>query len=463
MRTLGRLIRRYVLAGVGIAVGILLLNLAIFLGIVILVGYRQALHLDYFPSDIAASFTREADGSLHPGSEHTPEEWFAGFAWAMMLDDEGNVIWRYRLPAELDHPYTTREVVSFSRWYLEDYPVMCYLTDYGALVMGREPGSFNRYNFYMSSEISNTLLSAIRPVLLADLLVIVLPCALFAWALHRRLQGVESGLQELAAGRPVQIREKGATAALARQLNQTSEHLRRQEAIIARRDAARTDWIAGVSHDIRTPLSLIFGYAERLEQDPALPPAQRACAGAIRAQGQTIRDLIGDLNLTSKLEYGAQPLRRARQGAAPLLRQAVTDFCNSGQGAHCGVEFALTPAAESAVLDADSALLRRAFANLLGNSARHNPGGCDITVRADAADGWLEITFADTGAGYPPAVLAVLNGAEPDPDTPAPHILGLHIVEQIARAHGGRAVFAQNTPRGARCALSLPLADAQAP
>ena len=107
MRTLGRLIRRYVLAGVGIAVGILLLNLAIFLGIVILVGYRQALHLDYFPSDIAASFTREADGTLHPGSEHTPEEWFAGFAWAMMLDDEGNVIWRYRLPAELDHPYTT--------------------------------------------------------------------------------------------------------------------------------------------------------------------------------------------------------------------------------------------------------------------------------------------------------------------------------------------------------------------
>ena len=113
MRTLGRLIRRYVLAGVGIAVGILLLNLAIFLGIVILVGYRQALHLDYFPSDIAESFTREADGTLHPGSEHTPEEWFAGFAWAMMLDDEGNVIWRYRLPAELDHPYTTREVVSY--------------------------------------------------------------------------------------------------------------------------------------------------------------------------------------------------------------------------------------------------------------------------------------------------------------------------------------------------------------
>ena len=60
-------------------------------------------------------------------------------------------------------------------------------------------------------------------------------------------------------------------------------------------------------------------------------------------------------------------------------------------------------------------------------------------------------------------VLAVLNGAEPDPGTPAPHILGLHIVEQIARAHGGRAVFAQNTPRGARCLLSLPLADVQAP
>ena len=461
MKTLGKLIRRYVLAGVGLALGLAVLNIVIFLGIILGVAYQKykQIFVYFYPSDIASSFTCDPDGTLHPGAEHSEEEWFAGYEWAMMLDDAGQVIWQYRLPDELNHPYTVREVVSFSRWYLDDYPVMSYLNEYGTLVLGRPRGSLNRYNFYMDSDFSAVLFQSVPLALLANLLFIALPCTWFAWRMHRRLRGVETGLQELAGGRPVRLPEKGTTAALAHQLNQTSEHLRRQSAIIARRDAARTDWIAGVSHDIRTPLALIFGHAEALEQNPGLPPSCRAEARAIRQEGQTIRDLIEDLNLTSKLEYDSQPLRRTRVGAAALLRQAVTDFCNSGQAERCPVEFELSPEAQAAVLDVDAPLLRRAFANLLGNSARHNPGGCGITVSADVQGGALAVTVADTGAGYPLAVLACLQGQQPE-GTP-PHILGLHIVAQIGRAHGGRAEFAQNAPHGARCVLTLPLAAAR--
>lgn len=459
MSALGRLIRRYVLAGVGIALGIVLLNVAIFIGIVGVVGYRQAFSIArYFPSEIAAGFTLDEAGNPAPGPEHTPAEWFSGFAWAMMLDDDGNVIYRYNLPESLDHPYTTSEVVSFARWYLEDYPVMSYLTEYGVLVLGRPPGSVNRYNFYMDTEINEALLGAVRPVLALNLVLIVVPCALLAWAMHRRLRGVEHGLQELAEGRPVQLAETGATAALARQLNRTSAHLRRQSETIARRDAARTEWVAGVSHDIRTPLALIFGYAERLESDDTLGPAQRGMAGAIKAQGQVIRGLIEDLNLTSKLQYGAQPLRRAPTAAGALLRGAVIDFINSDPG--CEVGFTATPAAEAAVIDVDAPLIRRAMANLLGNSARHNPGGCTVAVSADAAEGWLTVTVDDDGAGYPLAVLTALDPEAAEnaaPDAPRPHILGLHIVAQIAAAHGGSARFA-NTEHGAQAVMRLPTA-----
>lgn len=88
-----------------------------------------------------------------------------------------------------------------------------------------------------------------------------------------------------------------------------SEQLRRRNEIIARRDDARTSWIAGVSHDVRTPLALILGWAEQLEQDTALPAAARQKACGIRTQSEKLRALIEDLNLTSKLQYGAQPLR----------------------------------------------------------------------------------------------------------------------------------------------------------
>ena len=65
------------------------------------------------------------------------------------------------------------------------------------------------------------------------------------------------------------------------------------------------------------------------------------------------------------------------------------------------------------------------------------------------------LTVADDGIGYPAAVLVALNAAEPAEN--APHILGLYVVQQIAAAHGGRAVFGQNTPHGAKAVVYLPL------
>ena len=86
-------------------------------------------------------------------------------------------------------------------------------------------------------------------------------------------------------------------------INKTSERLIRQEADLNRRDSARTEWIAGVSHDIRTPLSLVMGYASQLEEDDNLPPEAREKAAVIRSQSERIKSLVSDLNLASKLEY----------------------------------------------------------------------------------------------------------------------------------------------------------------
>ena len=49
-----------------------------------------------------------------------------GYAWAMVLDEDGQVIWHYNLPEELDHRYTASDVARFSRWYLDGYPVFCW-------------------------------------------------------------------------------------------------------------------------------------------------------------------------------------------------------------------------------------------------------------------------------------------------------------------------------------------------
>ena len=74
-----------------------------------------------------------------------------------------------------------------------------------------------------------------------------------------------------------------------------------------KRDQARSDWINGISHDIRTPLSVVMGYASQMESDGSLGERQREQAGIIRRQSETIRSLVGDLNLTMRLDYEMQP------------------------------------------------------------------------------------------------------------------------------------------------------------
>ena len=108
----------------------------------------------------------------------------------------------------------------------------------------------------------------------------------------------------------------------------------------------------------------------------------------------------------------------------------MAQFCDSPLADQCDLSLTQTLDAEQAQISADPALLGRLVENLLSNSVRHNPQ---------------------------PAVLAALK--EPESSEDAPHILGLHVVEQIAAAHGGTAVFEQSHPHGARAVIRLPLGE----
>ena len=453
MKTFVRLIRRYLLT----AVGVMLLLVTVGIGLLAYLGWQESqrtIQRTYASSEIADAMV-ETPAGLALGAAHTPEEWMDGYAWAMVLDDAGNVIWSYALPETLDCTYTPSDVARFARWYLDDYPVFCWSEDYGLFVVGLVRGSLWRYNIYSSQEMVVDVVQGVVLVFGGFLLAGLALCFWLSWRGAKRLQTVAAGLDRLAEGQTVQLDTGGFTGELAEKLNQTSAHLQRKNEIIARRDNARTQWIAGVSHDVRTPLALILGWAEQLEQDKALPAPTRQKAGGIRTQSEKMRALIDDLNLTSKLQYGAQPLRKELCAAGPLVRELVAQFCDSPLAERCDLSLTQTTAAEQAKLSVDRALLGRLLENLLNNSIRHNEAPVRLGVRTEVVGGSFCLTVADDGAGYPPAVLAVLNA--PESVENAPHTLGLHVVEQIASAHGGRAVFGQNTPHGAKTTLWLPL------
>ena len=133
----------------------------------------------------------------------------------------------------------------------------------------------------------------------------------------------------------------------------------------------------------------------------------------------------------------------------------MAQFCESPLAERCEITLEQEEPAEQTVLSVDEALLARLLENLLNNSVRHNPKPVNITVHTRQVGERFCLTVADDGIGYPAAVLVALNAAEPAEN--APHILGLYVVQQIAAAHGGRAVFGQNTPCGAKTTVWLPV------
>ena len=99
--------------------------------------------------------------------------------------------------------------------------------------------------------------------------------------LLKSVKPIVGGIQALSANEEVHIRKKGLLSELAVNINKTSDILQTQSRQLCKRETARANWIAGVSHDIRTPLSMVMGYAGQLESDVWLSEDNRQKAAGI--------------------------------------------------------------------------------------------------------------------------------------------------------------------------------------
>ena len=262
--------------------------------------------------------------------EFSGDELLGDDRWAILIGEDGRVIWSLRKPADVPERYSLTDIASFTRWYLNDYPVQCRIRDDGLLVVGAPKGSMWKHDISTESQLLHD-----APLWCGGIFLLALGCVLLlAYFVVRRW-----------------FRQA-------------------QKA----RDAARSNWINGVSHDIRTPLSVVMGYAAQLEAAD-LNPAQKNQASAIRVQSQVIRDLVNDLNLTMRLDCEMQALRKEPIQPAAFLRQVAADFLNGGLAEGFELEMDL-PETALLPIEADPFLLRRAINNLLTNCVRHNaPGG----------------------------------------------------------------------------------------
>lgn len=368
----------------------------------------------------------------------------SSFIWAMLLDENGDVAWCWQLPTEFPMHYSVGDVASFSRWYLQDYPVRTWRNGDCLMVFGMEQDSVTKFNAVYDIEIIRRIPDTIKGFLISNVVLILLVAIAFAYRFYRAMKPLASGIDSLTKKEVTTLREKGLMSDLAMKLNQTSTLLKYQDEKLAQRDEARTSWIAGVSHDIRTPLTLITGYADELAREEGIPSDAKKKAQIICKQSLVIKELVSDLNLTSKLEYQAQPLKRSDFSPAGLLRSCVAEYYNQGMLEGYEIEVDIEEAVEQVRLNGDTGLLLRAFRNLIGNSMRHNSDGCVVMVKLMCWQDGVRFVFADTGVGIPERVVQELEEEKTKQGTTCEssvHIMGLRIVCQIIKAHGWNIEF----------------------
>ena len=136
---------------------------------------------------------------------------------------------------------------------------------------------------------------------------------------EKAMSPILRSIQSLSQGSYQPLDERGELAEINAGLNRAGDYL-------MQKDNTRAEWIRGVSHDIRTPLSMVLGYASELEDNTGLPPEARQQAGMIRRQGERLKALVDDLNLSTKLEYALQPIRREAVDLVEIGRQAVSEY-----------------------------------------------------------------------------------------------------------------------------------------
>jgi signal transduction histidine kinase len=228
---------------------------------------------------------------------------------------------------------------------------------------------------------------------------------------------------------------------------------------------AQRDFLANVSHELKTPLTSIQGFAQAIKDGMAgSPESVRHSAGIIYAEAERMRRLVSDLLELARLDAGLRMLKRAPVEVRLLLSSLVEKFALRAQERGLMLEARLP--AQLPLLEGDADRLAQVFTNLLDNALQHTPGGGRVTLSADMKANELEVVVADTGPGIPaediPRVFERFYQVDKSRARPAGGGLGLGLAisREIVEAHHGR-IWAESTPgQGARFIVRLPLAPA---
>ena len=365
--------------------------------------------------------------------------------WLQVIDETGQEVFCHNKPLNYPARYSASELISLSGGvYEQGYTVFVssYESPEGtwSYLVGF-PYAIGKHMLYYNGEhvgrLSFLFLMGISFILCFVFLFMV--C--YGFWLTRHLGRIVRGIGDISLRSYAPLTEKGVFGEVYGALNQMDTEIRQSDKVQEDTERLRREWIVNITHDLKTPLSPIKGYAELLMGTPAPDKeAVREYGGIILKSANHTEKMMNDLKLTYQLDSGAVPYHPQTVRLVRFLKELVIDIVNDPAFANRRIGFESN--IQECQVSLDIGLFRRAVNNLIINALTHNPPETEVTIRIDSgSEKNVLICISDNGTGMNDKEQSELfnryyRGTNTK-EKPEGSGLGLAIAKQIITLHGG--------------------------
>lgn len=444
---------RYVLSIAIVAVIVVIINITI---ISLLVFNQSKNNLsEYGGNDKITSFVRDFEKYIDLGEDNKLYINNNGKnlidksnSWVQILDEDNREVYGYNKPKEIKDKHTTIEIINGYKYagglggtseILAGYKDIDNVT-YTYLI-GFPSDILKKHVFVTESNTTNSYIkSGIRSIIIVDFIIAIIFGYIFSKGLTKPVKNIIDGVDHLYDGNyEIYFKEKGIYLNVLKKLNSLSDKLKENEFERKKIDKMRDEWVANISHDIKTPLSSIKGYAEFLEQDYDFSSDDiKSYANIIHNKSDYIKELVDDLNLNIKLKNNKSILKKEEVNIVSLVKDSVIDILNDSKYSKVDIRFECSE--DKIFIDIDKVLMQRVLNNLIYNALVHNDENISIVVSVYKNDKTY-ISISDNGNGIRESDLEnIFDRYYRGTNTGEDHKgsgLGMSIAKEIVNAHNG--------------------------